>query len=148
MQAVAVLRGLDSQGRRKVPDDVPFEFVPRRWERYVIAPDGQVVRRYWELCLLWELRNALRAGNIWLENSRQYANPASYLIPPAEWATLREEVCGQVQVSADGATWLHQGGEELAALLTRVDRRLAGQGSIQIQDGQLSVPALQADELP
>ena len=110
--------------------------------------DGHVVRRYWELCLLWELRNALRAGNIWLENSRQYANPDSYLIPPTEWPTLREEVCGQVQVSSDGETWLRKREEELASLLTKVDRQLAGQGSVQIHKGKLSVPAIEAEALP
>jgi hypothetical protein len=48
-------------------------------------PDGSISRRYYELCTLWHLRSALRAGNIWVAHSRRYANPDTYLIPPAEW---------------------------------------------------------------
>ena len=28
------------------------------------------VRKYYELCALWQLRIALRSGNLWLSNSR------------------------------------------------------------------------------
>ena len=52
------------------------------WRRYIREPDGRISRRYYELCTLWHLRSALRAGNIWVEHSRRYANPDTYLIPP------------------------------------------------------------------
>lgn len=41
-----------------------------------------------EMCLLWELRRALRSGDVWLEHSRRYANPESYLIPQEKWPSL------------------------------------------------------------
>jgi TnpA family transposase len=148
VEAVAFLKALNARGRRNVPDDAPLDFIPARWERYVVGPNGRIVRRYWELCLLWELRNALRAGNIWLESSRQYADPASYLIPPTEWTALRDEVCSQIQVSADGEGWLRQREEELASLMREVDRRLAGHGNVQIRNGKLSVPAIKAEAGP
>jgi len=148
LAAIAVLKALNVERRHDVPDNAPVKFVPARWRGYVVAPDGHIERRYWELCLLWELRNALRAGDIWLPRSHQYANPASYLIPPTEWANVRDEVCGQAQVSTDGAAWLRAREEELASLLARVDRQVAGQDGIQMRDGKLSVPALEAEVLP
>jgi hypothetical protein len=36
-------------------------------------------RRYYELCALTELRNALRAGDIWMPGSRQFKDFEDYL---------------------------------------------------------------------
>ncbi len=148
LAAVAALKKLNAQHRHVVPDGAPLTFVPARWRPYVVAQDGHTERRYWELCLLWELRNALRSGDIWLPHSRQYADPSSYLIPPAEWADVREEVAGQVQVSTDGAARLRAQQEELAALLARVEHQLASQGGVTMRDGKISVPAIEAETLP
>jgi TnpA family transposase len=78
IDAIATLRSLDATGKRKIPENTSLVFVPSRWRDYVVDDTGKIVRRYYELCVLWELRTALRSGNIWLNNSRRYANPESY----------------------------------------------------------------------
>jgi hypothetical protein len=93
LSAIAVLKELNASGARKIPADAPREFIPVKWEPYVIDEDGQTSRRYYELCLLWEMRDALRAGNLWVEGSRRYTNPESYLIPP-------ERGCGSFRTTA------------------------------------------------
>ncbi len=45
-------------------------------------PDPTKRCHYFELSVLCELRGALRAGDVWLEGSRRYADPQTYLIPP------------------------------------------------------------------
>ena len=148
LKAIDVLKKLNAERRHGMPADAPLAFVPAGWRPYVVAQDGHVERRYWELCLLWELRKALRSGDIWVLRSRQYANPTSYLVPPTEWAKVRAEVCGQAKVSTDGPAWLGARAQELASLLPRVDRQLAGQGGVQVRDGKLSVPAIEAEKPP
>jgi hypothetical protein len=54
------------------------------WRPYLREQDGTISRRYYELCTLWSLRSALRAGNVWVAHSRRYTNPDTYLIPPPE----------------------------------------------------------------
>ena len=102
LAAIAVMRELNAAGVRKVPADAPREFIPAKWESYVMAEQDQLSRRYYELCLLWEVRTALRNGNLWIEGSRRYTNPESYLIPPERWVTLRAEACSQMKVPEDG----------------------------------------------
>ena len=93
LQAVELLRTLNQERRRAVPEDAPLKFIPATWHPYVVDRSGRIDRRYYELCALWELRAALRAGDVWLETSRRYANPESYLIPPASWpACARKSV--------------------------------------------------------
>jgi hypothetical protein len=62
------------------------------WRPYIREADGSISRRYYELCTLWHLRSALRSGSIWVEHSRRYTNPDSYLIQPTEWPDKRPEV--------------------------------------------------------
>ena len=78
------------------PAGAPMGFVPARWQPYLaqaaVAGHNSTFKHYWELCVLFALRGALRSGEIWVKGSRRYADPASYLIPPAVWPTRRDEV--------------------------------------------------------
>src|SRR5262249_14341316 len=104
LRAVDRLRQLNTDHRRVLPEETSLEFVPARWRPYVTDnPDPTARRHYFELCVLWELRGALRAGDVWLEGSRRDADPQTYLIPRAQWAELRAEVCRELQAPEEGA---------------------------------------------
>jgi hypothetical protein len=45
-------------------------------------------RRYYELCTLTELRNALRSGDIWVRGSRQFEDFEDYLLAAAVFEDL------------------------------------------------------------
>jgi len=92
LEAVEELLELDEEGKRSVPDDAPVGFVPAKWGPHVLTEDGKIERRHWELCLLWQLRGALRSGDVWVEGARRYANPQGFLVPKDRWPELRGEV--------------------------------------------------------
>jgi hypothetical protein len=75
VEAIELVCRLNASGHRKVPEDAPVSFVPARWRSYVIDHDGRIDRRFYELCVLWELRAALRAGDVWVEGSRGMRTP-------------------------------------------------------------------------
>jgi TnpA family transposase len=148
LAAITVLRELNATQRRVIPAGASVGFVPDKWQPYVIGRDGHIDRHYYELCVLWELRNALRAGNIWLGFSRRYANPETYLIPTNRWPALRPEVCQQLQLPPDSTTRITEREHELSTLLDRVDPLLAQQGKARMQEGKLVVSPLEAEERP
>jgi hypothetical protein len=45
-------------------------------------------RQYYELCVLAELKNALRSGDIWVPGSRQFRDFEDYLLPTAAFESL------------------------------------------------------------
>lgn len=90
LDALATIANLYHTGKRRLPDKVPLRFVPASWRPFVIR-DGVVDRAGYELCTLSQLRDRLRAGDIWVAGSRQYRDFDSYLIPPATFAALREK---------------------------------------------------------
>jgi TnpA family transposase len=148
LKAVRVLHDLNAARRRSIPDDAPLDFIERQWLPYVVTVDGHLNRHYYELCVLWELRNALRAGNVWLDSSRRYANPETYLIPKDRWPALRSEVCQQVALPAKSTLRFTEREQELSELLARVDPLLAQDGKVRMEDGNLVLSPLEAEERP
>jgi hypothetical protein len=63
IEAVNLLRQMNRDGSRKVPSNAPTGFIRKRWRSYIFAEDG-IDRRFYELCVLAELKNALRSGDV------------------------------------------------------------------------------------
>jgi TnpA family transposase len=148
IEALEMLRDLNRTGKRNIPDDAVLDFVPKSWLPYVIDKTGTLVRRYYEICALWELRNALRSGNIWIDNSRRYADPETYLIPREQWCSFRSEACALLGVPEDGASRVFDRHKNLEAALSEFDRSLPHNSQVRIEKGSLIVSALTAEALP
>ncbi len=79
LRAIEVLRDINSKDTAALPKSVPTGFVRQRWAAYVM-PGGVIDRRHYELCVLSELRDRLRAGDVWVTGSRQYRSVEERLI--------------------------------------------------------------------
>ena len=149
LKAIALLQQLDDENKRKVPDDAPQDFIPSKWSNYIFDEKGDLVRRYYEMCLLWELRRALRSGDVWLENSRRYRNPESYLIPKEKWLSLRPEVCQMLQLPQTGKERLQQQREALDHQLEKLHQTIKDNDQVPMDaNGELIVSPLRAEDLP
>ena len=98
LDAIELLREMNAGNARKLPDDAPVEFIRERWAKLIFT-DAGVDRRYYELCALAELKNALRSGDIWVEGSRQFKNFNEYLVPAQKFAALKE--AGELPLAVD-----------------------------------------------
>jgi hypothetical protein len=67
--------------------NAPSGFVKKRWEGLVFTETG-VDRRFYELCVLSELKNALRSGDIWVQGSRQFKDFAVRITPTGRPITV------------------------------------------------------------
>jgi hypothetical protein len=150
LRAVEVIRALDRvPTRRPIPQDAPLAFVTEAWRPYIREPDGEIRRRDYELCTLWHLRSALRSGSVWVEHSRRYAAPDTYLIPPAEWPRRRLEVIRQTGTPGEGLQRLVERETELEACMAQVEQLLAHQDSpVRVEDDALILSPPEADKRP
>ena len=148
LRAVDLLRRLGERRGPSLPRSTAVDFVPAKWRPYVIDDRGRIDRAYFELCVLSELRAALRAGDVWLGSSRRYCGPETYLIPEDRWTALRVEVCEQLQAPVEGKVRLTQREAELEALLGRVDPLLKRDTGVRMEDGNLIVTPLEAEDRP
>ena len=124
LDAIELLREMNASNARKLPDDAPVDFIRERWAKLVFADNG-LDRRYYELCALSELKNALRSGDIWVEGSRQVKNFNEYLLPPETFTTLKVEHALPIAVNSDCEQYLHDRVTLLKEHLGLVDRMAA-----------------------
>ena len=66
-----------------------------------VLPCGTIDRRYYELCVLSELRDRLRAGDVWVAGSRQYRSFEERLISTETLLELQQAGTLPVAVEAD-----------------------------------------------
>ncbi|MDR2014828.1 MAG: Tn3 family transposase, partial [Azoarcus sp.] len=121
LDAIEVLRGMNSDNARKVPADAPTDFIKPRWQKLVMT-DAGIDRRYYELCALSEMKNALRSGDIWVQGSRQFKDFEDYLVPPAKFASLKQASELPLAVATDCDQYLHDRLRLLETQLATVNR--------------------------
>jgi TnpA family transposase len=88
MAALALIRATYAAGKRKLPASPPLRFVPRRWRPFVVS-QGAIDRAAYELCAFSELRERLRAGDVWVAGSRRYRAFDDYLLPRPTFEALK-----------------------------------------------------------
>lgn len=149
LAALSLLRELNNENKRKIPNDAPQDFITPKWRNYIFDEKENLVRRYYEMSVLWELRRALRSGDIWLEHSRRYANPESYLIPQEKWLSLLREVCQMLQLPLDGKKRLQQQQEILDYQLEKLHQTIQDNEQIRMDaNDELIISPLKAEDLP
>ena len=145
LDALAIIADLYHSGKRRLPDKVPLRFVPAGWRPFVIR-DGIVDRAAYELCALSQLRDRLRAGDIWVAGSRQYRDFDSYLIPPATFAALREKGPLPLAIETGFVSYIEDRRERLNRAIEQVTV-LARQGElpqVRLDENGLMISPLKA----
>ena len=145
LRAIGILRDQNAAGRRTLPSEVPLDFVGHRWRRYVDTDDG-VNRRYWELCVLAELRDRLRAGDVWVTGSRQYRAFEEHLLSPAAFAELKRQGPLPVAVETDVESYLAKRLALLRGRLATVEAKAAAGTlpDVVLKDGDLCISPVTA----
>ena len=105
LAGIELLKHMNQRQARKVPDGAPTRFVRKRWESLVFSAEG-LDRRFYELCVLSELKNALRVGDISVQDSRQFKDFEDYLLPPTRFADQRKQQNLGLAVETNCETYL------------------------------------------
>jgi Tn3 transposase DDE domain len=87
-----------------------------------VFTDSGLDRRFYELCALAELKNALRSGDIWVQGSRQFKDFDEYLIPNERFSALREANRLSLAVATDCEAYVKNRLCRLEQQLETVDR--------------------------
>ena len=127
LEAIVILRRLNTSGQTELPAKVPAAFVRRRWHAQVF-PEGarkQGDRRFYELCVLAEVRDRLRAGDVWVTGSRQYRNFEEHLISRPAFQAMRKAGTLPLAIDTGVHSFLDERRECLHAQLSAVAARLA-----------------------
>ncbi len=134
---------MNAANARLMPKDAPVDFIKPRWEQYIVKDNG-IDQRFYELCALSELKNALRSGDVWVPGSRQFKDFEEYLLPPERFAALLDAGDLSLAIDTDGERYLLDRLALLKEKLIEVNRQAtAGElPDVEIADELLKIKSL------
>ena len=143
LKSIDILNNLNDSGKRKVPQGAPVNFISKRWKDYVIEKDGSINRRYYEMAILTEIRDRVKAGDISIDGSKQYKDFEEYLISKIEWDKSKEN--NHLAVSLSFEEYISERLKSLNSRLNWISKNLKYLDSISIENGKISVSRLEKD---
>jgi len=145
LKALALISAMYRDGKRTLPLKPPTAFIRRAWRPFVFK-DGDIDRRAYEVCVFSELRNRLRAGDVWVDRSRQYQDFETYLIPKLTFEMLKAEGPLPVEIETEVQRYLESRRSALTQELATV-ATLAESGKlpdVDLAEGDLKITPLRA----
>ena len=125
IRAVDMLREINRKAAPSLPKSAPIGFIRERWARHVLR-GGDIDRRYYELCVLSELRDRLRAGDIWVVGSQRYRAFEDRLISREALKELERDGTLPLAVDADFERFIADRRALLDKRLVAVDSKAKG----------------------
>jgi TnpA family transposase len=149
MRAIEWLREANRSDTPIPRKSAPTGFVRQRWAQLVL-PGGAIDHRHYELCVLSELRDRLRAGDVWVAGSRQYRSFEERLISAQTLAELQQAGTLPIAVDADFESFIAGRRSLLDERLVTIDTRakdgtLAG---VTIDKGVLKITPIEKSTPP
>ena len=100
LEALRVLKEMNADLKRKLPDDAPTDFIPKRLLPLVVT-DGKADRKAWECALLMKLQEDLRSGNLSVKHGKRFGRFEDYFLPKERWEPLRKSFFQRSGLPAD-----------------------------------------------
>ncbi|WP_296940847.1 Tn3 family transposase [uncultured Marivita sp.] len=99
-----IIRFAEAARRVVSEDDTPAGIIPGKWRNTVIDENGRVNVVSFELCVLTQLRERIRAKEIWIEGADRYRNPDDDL--PGDFAAHRDAYYADLGLSRDAQSFV------------------------------------------
>lgn len=142
MQALNLLKKMNKTGKRKFfIDETPTDFISKRWKKYIFEKNGSINRHYYEMAVLSELREHVRAGDISITGSRQYIDFEEYLISKDEWD--QQKYSSKLTVSPFFNEYIRERTASLNNRLKWFERNMGQIKGISFENGNFSVSKLE-----
>ena len=151
LEALHILKEMNENSTDRLPkhlENVPTDFIDKHWLKRTVNRDGTVNRRWYDLCVMWELRNALRSGRIWVEHSKRYTHLDAYLMPKETWQTKKPvffEMVAIEQKWEDRQKALHV---RLESALKNLNDQLPDDEALRIEEGQIILTSYDGESEP
>jgi len=147
LQAIAILRALDADTRGPLTPDDPYGFVQRDWRAHLVT-DGKLDRGIWEISLAFAVRDALRAGSLFLAQSRDHVSFWNLVYDDGNWQQTREQAYQRLDLPVDGQKFLTRISAELDAAVRAAECGLPSNRFASVSDGRLKLKKRDALPIP
>jgi len=88
LKAIELLRELNHQQKRKLPNNSPIEFIPKKLLP-LVKSKGVLDKAAWECALLTGIRDEIKFGNLTVINSKRFGDFDNFFMPDILWENKR-----------------------------------------------------------
>ena len=147
IQAIELVRKLDSGEIKKLPPTAPTDFVPKELQRALKNQTGKPNRNAWEMGLALAIKNALRSGDLYLPQSKQHVSFWDLMLNETRWQQMRTCSFDELQQPQkhEVKALLHQ---RFHDALTQAKSKFQFDDFAEIQDGKLKLKRYDKVVLP
>ena len=138
---------MDAGTRSPLTTDDPHGFVQADWRPYLVS-NGKLDRAIWEISLAFAVRDALRAGSLFLAHSRDHVSFWNLVYDDRSWQQAREQAYGRLDLPTDGQAFLARLGAELNRAARAAQRGLPSNRFAAVRNGRLKLKRRDALLIP
>ena len=132
LEAMALIARLEAEGRRVVSASLaPAGSLPQKWRNTVIDAKGRLNVISYELCVLTQLRDCIRAREIWVAGADRHRNPDNDL--PADFAGRRDVYYEGLSLPQDARTFVAGIQAELQDALRQLNADMPGNDRVRLR---------------
>ena len=149
LAALHILQEMNATSSDRLPtylEDVPTDFIDKDWFKRTVNRDGTVNRRWYDLCVMWELRNALRSGRIWAEHSKRYTHLDSYLMPKEIWQTQKPVFFELVAIEPKWEDHRETLQTQLQTAFQELNEQLPDDEALRVENGRIILTPYKGDD--
>jgi TnpA family transposase len=89
IQAIDLVRKLDAGDLTRLPPTAPTNFVPKELRRALKDQEGNLNRNAWEMGLTLAIKDAMRSGDLYLPQSKQYVSFWDLTLSEPRWQEVK-----------------------------------------------------------
>ena len=97
IEAIGLVRQLDSGDLKKLPATAPMDFVPKELRRVLKNKTGTLNRNAWEMGLAFAIKDKLRSGDLYLPQSKQHVSFWDLMLSETRWQQMRTSAFEELQ---------------------------------------------------
>jgi TnpA family transposase len=133
---------------KELPSDAPDFFIRAKWRKELVKSNGKLDRRIWETGLAFAIREALRAGDLYLPASRHHVSFSNLIYDDTRWTQEREQAYLDLGVTQNAAEALGGLRREYEGMATALQEGLPDNPFVSIEEGKLKLKRQDALEVP
>ncbi len=132
MNGLALIVHLNEEGRRfAAMSRVPEGSIPRKWRDTVIDQKGRLNVISYELCVLTQLCERIRAKEIWVAGAGRYRNPDEDL--PKDFQTKRDFYYAKLNLTQDAQAFSQSVRQLLEQELVQLNAAMPAKNKVQLR---------------
>lgn len=150
--AIEIVRQLKNGKLKEIPDTAIIKFVPPTWRKGLYLHTGKtrqtIDRRLWLTALALSLRDALRAGTLYLPDSRRYVSFWNLVYQEDEWHKERDNSYQMLSLEQNTANLFTSLKQEFREVYENFAETLPTNKFVALEDGKLKLKRTDALPIP